>query len=196
MTSMLDTACVEQGFMTFGCPEGNTDPFRSSDVDGDYRVRCWVCGLPSRVPQDSSPTVNYILTDIRFGPNVVDGIVNEDGISSYNVYLCDVNGSRIQTEEVASVEAQGLTAACCTVDLYLVPIAAYIPPEAGGAVRFEIVPVVDIGPLPAGVFSASVVDWTGAVLTSHSWRQQLMLSEMGPATLMMVVALAFVTSPA
>jgi len=161
----------------FRCPIWNIDPMRRPDVEGEFRLRCQVCGLRQAQLQDMDTRAGYLLVDVTFGPNMLDGVVNEDDIFGYAVFLTDLAGNRLTTA-VAQVDPANKTAEfCCRENAYTARVATKFP-QGRSQVLLEIVPVTQVGPLPAGLLTNAVVDNTFRTAAAKAHRHA---SPGGPA---------------
>merc|ERR1712217_506239 len=128
---------------------------------GDWRMRCRICGVAPLNYEDVDARKGYVLLDIQFGPNYMDGNYFEDEIVSYALYLVDaISHERLLETPVTETERQARlppASACCLDTTYTVRIDIQLP-ENATEVAFEIVPVTSDGPLPVGTFTGSVAD--------------------------------------
>lgn len=159
----METPCVQQSALTFDCPWGNGDPLwnptlRNTTRDGGkphYRTRCRVCGIGIQL-NDSDPREGWIAGNISFGPNAVDGYVDENPITSYAVYFVDACGVPIG-EPVANVpKRSGVPDFCCLHDAYRVEVIQRVP---AGSDRLVILPLTSVGPLLVGELTDVITDW-------------------------------------
>lgn len=161
MAQPIVTHCLAPIRATFRCPIWNEDPNRRPDVEGEYRLKCQVCGVSPYRLIDLDTRTGYLLVDVQFGPNLLDGEVDEGGIINYAVFMTDTMGTRLSSQPVAMVEKgpemATETAFCCKDDAYTARIATQFPTTTD-KVLFEIVPVTSAGPLPAGRLTGMVMD--------------------------------------
>lgn len=187
---MLDTPCVGQIPVTFRCPIWNVDPRREPDVEGDFRLRCEVCGLARYPLRDLDSRKGHLLLDVQFGPNTFRGSIFEVGINGYAVFLTDLDGQRISEDPVAMVpahEEEEVNYYCCRDTAYTVRVATEFPSDAD-AVLLEVVPVTGAGPLPAGRLTGAVRDM-GVRAAVASARPRAVTPRAGCAILSATVAI-------
>jgi len=96
---------------------------------------------------DSRP--GYVSSVLRFGPNAVNGEVNERGILGYAAFMIDDCG-RTMGDPVAVVSRRASTyTLCCQHDVYSVPFTAVLPVNVTG-VAIMVLPNTTAGLLPIG----------------------------------------------
>lgn len=107
---------------------------------------------------DTDPRQGYIAGNITFGPNALDGYVDEDPIFSYSIYWVDSCGvphgnplARIPKRPRAN-----LSDVCCSSEVYKAEVRAKIPYDSE---RLVIVPVTSAGPLPVGELTDVIADY-------------------------------------
>lgn len=136
----------------------------------------------------------FILLDIQFGPNFMDGDYFEDDIKSYAVFMTDAaTGERLfdtPVTEVARQERLPPVTACCKDTTYTVRIDAALP-ENATEVAFEIVPITSVGPLPVGSFTGTVLDASFSTASALSRRSCTSLSVFSGVPLVLALALSF-----
>lgn len=160
---MKSTACVEQSILTFDCPYGNGDPLvtptlRNTTLHGGqplYRTRCRVCGIAVQL-NDTDPRPGYIAGNISFGPNALDGYVDEGPVTGYDVYFVDGCGLPIGLPVATVPKREGVVDYCCQADAYLAEVTARVPWNSD---RLVIVPVTSAGPLSVGELTDFISDW-------------------------------------
>mmetsp|Transcript_88141 Transcript_88141/g.273945 ORF Transcript_88141/g.273945 Transcript_88141/m.273945 type:complete len:158 (-) Transcript_88141:90-563(-) len=118
--------------------------------------------MQTRVLLDADRRPGFISTILRFGPNAVNGTINETGIVGYSVFLLDSCGRR-SGAPVASVAAQPQAPVqpCCQHDTYTVQFTAPLPIGYAGA-ALTVIPQTTAGLLPIGLVSEFVTDDTSA----------------------------------
>lgn len=104
---------------------------------------------------DTDPRPGWIAGNISFGPNAVDGYINEDPVESYAVYFVDSCGVLVGGAVASVPKRPGVPSYCCLNDAYVANIAARIP---SGSDRLVIVPMTSTGPLPVGELTALISD--------------------------------------
>lgn len=144
----------------FGCPVDNPSPLEPLVVKGQFSIRCRICGIASAAPSDLDERDGYISTEVRFGPNALDGIVDEADVLGYFVFMTDACGRKIGTA-VAAVQARSTPPAdagtCCQLDAYRLSFTARLPFNTS-SVALMVVPNTTAGLLPVGASTAPVVD--------------------------------------
>lgn len=117
-----------------------------------------MCGISTQL-NDTDPRAGYIAGNISFGPNALDGYVDEEPISAYNIYFVTACGEPIGHPDhpVAMVPKQsGVTDSCCRHDAYRAEVLQRVPT---GSDRLVIVPVTSSGPLLVGELTELISDW-------------------------------------
>jgi len=154
---------VEESTLTFECPFGNGDPLRSPTLRNTtlsgrrpaYRTRCRVCGIATQL-NDTDPRPGWIAGNISFGPNAVDGYVDEAPVISYAVYFVDGCGVPFGRAVASVPKRAGVPDYCCLNDAYIAEVVTRIP---AGSERLVIVPLTSAGPLLVGELTEIVADW-------------------------------------
>lgn len=160
MSATLSHPCVEQSSLVFLCPHGNGVDGEKEPIlqSGSFGVKCKVCGLPADAPIDTNAAPGEIAATVQFGPNTLDGVVDESGILSYSVFMVDECNKRIgdalATVEVVPGLPQG---GCCQSDAYTVAVAAQLPFNTTGA-SLMIVAETSAGLLSVGAVTGFVAD--------------------------------------
>lgn len=94
---------------------------------------------------------------LSFGPNALDGAVDEDLVTGYEVSFVDACGQKLGGAVATVPKRPNVTALCCIEDAYTVTIAARLPT---GAQRLAVAPVLaGAGPLPVGELSGVLADY-------------------------------------
>jgi len=94
---------------------------------------------------------------LSFGPNALDGAVDEDLVTGYEVSFVDACGQKLGGAVATVPKRPNVTALCCIEDAYTVTIAARLPT---GAQRLAVAPVAaGAGPLPVGELSDVIADF-------------------------------------
>lgn len=100
--------------------------------------------------------MGWVAGNISFGPNALDGYVDEGPISSYAVYFVDSCGA-VVGEAVANVpKRSGVIDTCCQSDAYRAEVIQRVPL---GSDRLVIVPLTSSGPLLVGELTEIISDW-------------------------------------
>merc|ERR1712048_614809 len=179
--------------LTVTCPGDNNDTSRPAIVTGMMQsVKCQVCSLKLTSPKDLDPKEKDIIGEVEFGPNILSGKFDEQGVQHYSIYLTDIIGQRL-SDALANVsvdrEVDRMQDGCCRSDAYSKRLATTLP-ENVTAFRLEVVPVLlpENGgkSMPAGPLTDVVVDWVDSVFVRSSHAQQLQLCQ----HLLLVVVLA------
>lgn len=144
----------------FACPVDNPSPAEPVLAEGQFSIRCRVCALASAAPSDSDEREGYISTELQFGPNSLDGAVDEAEVLGYSVFMTDDCGLRMGAA-VAAVQASSTppptAGGCCQPDVYRVSFTAQLPFNIS-SVAFMVVPNTSAGLLPVGPRTSPVVD--------------------------------------
>lgn len=155
--------CIEPGQIKFTCPAGNvvnSGPYLVSE----HAVRCRVCSVSAHVA-DENPAKDYFSGTIQWGPNMINGTVDETMIDRYYVLIvddCDV------VRSVAGMlpKRTGLRTGCCEADAYKLKVQVALPPKYH---RFSIMAVKDATPkfiVQGGLTSGPIIDSLGKSTTS------------------------------
>lgn len=100
--------------------------------------------------------MGWIAGNISFGPNAVDGYVDEDPVFSYAIYFVDACRVPIG-EPVATVPKRpGVPNYCCQDDSYRAEVIHRLP---AGSDRLVIVPLTSAGPLLVGKLTEIIIDY-------------------------------------
>lgn len=152
--------CIERGTVEFSCPAGNivnSEPYLVSTG----MMRCRACHISMHVA-DVDRRAGYFQGTIEWGPNMIDGIVNETLIDRYFVLIVD--SCNVVLSVVGMKPKRGdVPAACCLVDAYQLTFATQLPDNYD---RFTVMAVKDGSPsfiVQGGVSSARIVDSYTAV---------------------------------
>lgn len=118
---------------------------------------------------DFDPRRGYYSAEIMFGPNLLDGIVNETMLTSYLVLLVDSCGSFLKNVGQLLVKKNYNETSCCDTQRYSLKVEMKLPK---GADHFMI-HGVQKGPLPfyveGGVATRKIKDWSPVVATSFAY---------------------------
>lgn len=153
-----DHVCVTPSNLTFSCPKSNLVEREPQLESGNYSLRCRVCGMLDDRPLDTDPTEGRIVTTLFFGPNALEGSVDEDVVLGYSVYFAD-NCSRKIGETIAYVAKRGLPPTpCCQFDAYTVELDVPYP-ENETNVSLMVVPYTTVGDLTSGMTTFEIVDY-------------------------------------
>jgi hypothetical protein len=115
---------------------------------------------------DMDSRQGWIETTITWGPNSVDGKINElsIGILGYSVFATNECGEKIGND-LATVSALGIqsgTQPCCNTNMYEATVRSQLP---YGVTKqaFMVVPLTSIGALDVGWATSEIVDgvWVG-----------------------------------
>merc|ERR1712046_274635 len=90
-------------------------------------MRCRTCS--ATVTGDADPRRGYFAGEVWWGPNLLDGVVNETVITSYVVLLVDSCGSFLATVGQLNVR-QGSSTECCAADWYILRVEIQLPAAA------------------------------------------------------------------
>lgn len=187
--------CVERGRLAFDCPDvqANKDvvqnvslggvwssarlsmrhafgrPATVRTISGGFGVKCRVCGLAVQVLEDRDARAGQLDVLVEFGPNILGGVIAEQNIAGYGIYLVDNCHNRNNTmlafvpkAETApwpqGTEGFHVQDACdCPRGLYSARVAGHFPPNPA---RIMVAPVTDGGyALPVGVTSEVLIDY-------------------------------------
>lgn len=150
----------------FACPWDNPGPAEPLVAQGQFSVRCHVCGFLSDAPRDLDERDDHISAELQFGPNALNGAVDESEVLGYLVFLTDACGHKIGAA-VAAVQVQDTpttTDSCCQSDVYKVSFTAQLPFNTS-SVALMVVPNTTAGLLPVGASTSPVIDRRRPVTT-------------------------------
>jgi len=186
------------------------------NVNGDFDVRCGVCGVRHDLV-DGDPRPGFIqVSNLTWGPNVLDGKFNESIIQSYAVFQVDpdrsqtCNAGTLQhaadlnhvdlqyallvapKREAQATASDGMSASCsCQDDVYSLQVSWRLP-QGLSAVRLMISPVTTAGDvLPLGLTTGVIEDFV--VTTGPPGRASTTVE--GSLSMQVSNAAAFVTDP-
>jgi len=123
---------------------------------------------------DNDPKRNRIRASIRFGPNMVAGVMNEKGIEKYCIFLTDVYGFRLlDGDAVLNVtnEMHANNTDCCDPEAYEIEVETDTPTNYT-EFRFEVAPMVEGErfALANGMMTGVLEDWIDlAFMTSGAF---------------------------
>lgn len=138
-------------------------------------MKCRICGLATPNLRDHDSREGYIAVTLEFGPNILNGKVNESGIAGYRVYMVgpclDKIGQSLvyvnktehghQGEEVSDICG-------CPTWVYTAQVTGKLPDKSTAA-RLMITPVTTDGyELPMGMTSATLEDYYTTNSTTSS----------------------------
>lgn len=147
---------------------------RLEGVAGRFGVRCRVCGIaPGSGPggrlQDTDCRRGHLAVSLSFGPNVLDGVIDEEGIDGYAIFAvgsCETMALREiwLREPLVKVPISSVAAwmddCSCPVHTYTVHLEVDLAgtPLEGEAAQFAIAPITSAGVLPVAATTAPVDD--------------------------------------
>lgn len=139
---------------------------------GGFDVKCHVCGVGTMYPQDTDTRPGIISVRLEFGPNVLNGVVNENVIQGYRIYMasdCSVKLSNSLAYVSASnsfANGVSVNGVCgCPSSSYSVQVQAQLPAGVNEG-RLMIVPITSGGyELPMGRMTGLVQDNAGVTTT-------------------------------
>lgn len=105
---------------------------------------------------DTDPRQDVIAGNISFGPNAVDGYIDEDPVDAYAVYFVDSCLHPIGDAVARIPKRPGVPTYCCLNDAYLAEIEPTRIPD--GSDRLVIVPLTTAGPMLVGELTAVISD--------------------------------------
>eukprot|EP00929_Paragymnodinium_shiwhaense_P101616 TRINITY_DN6475_c0_g1_i1.p1 TRINITY_DN6475_c0_g1~~TRINITY_DN6475_c0_g1_i1.p1 ORF type:complete len:523 (+),score=81.24 TRINITY_DN6475_c0_g1_i1:74-1642(+) len=169
-TRTIDHACVEQSKLVFHCPLDNVDPNRQPDlVMGTFRTKCKVCGLEPSHFIDEDPRKRIVNMSFEFGPNSLEGIVDQSDIEEYHIYFADLCGNLLKvdsdnashTGEIVTLPVDNtLEAGCCTRGAYKVgPLKTRMPGDEANLTVMVIPKIAGVGLLSVGSIAGYVTDF-------------------------------------
>jgi hypothetical protein len=96
---------------------------------------------------DTDNRTGFIAGAISFGPNAVDGYIDEAPIDGYVVHFVD--GCFVPFgDALATVpKKEGVPTECCSNDAYTAEVSTHVPMGAAGII---ILPLTETGPLTVG----------------------------------------------
>jgi len=151
-------------------------------VTGGFGTKCAVCGYESANPADTDFRKGFIKSLISFGPNVLEGVVDEAVVSHYLVYFVSKKfekffaGAYLARVDALNIGYEGVIvdndfSQCeCPSNTYQAEVAFQLPEDADGA-RFMVVAVSSEGnEMPLGPVTGVVKDMILTVTTTTSTR--------------------------
>jgi len=161
-------------------------------LSGSFGIKCRVCGLNAQVLEDRDIRAGRLDVLVEFGPNVLGGVISEQNIAGYGIYLVDGCHRRnssmlafVPKAEVApwpqGMEGFRVDSKCnCPRASYSARVTGQFPPNP---VRIMVVPVTGEGyALPVGVTSEILIDYTVATYARLTGSFDLALSSPAAAT--------------
>lgn len=116
-----------------------------------------MCGLQANY-NDTDPRVGYISVLLSFGPNLMDGVVDERNVTGYKVFLADDCNKKIGDVLHHFNETMGAYGnGCCDASAYVAQVNAAIPAGSMYA-KLMVVPTTDIGDLTTGAITNAIQD--------------------------------------
>jgi len=115
--------------------------------------------LDTFVFEDLDGREGYITGSVSFGPNSINGIVDEEPITGYAVYLVDECGVQFGIPVASVAKRPGVPQGCCEHSAYTVQVNALAIPLDHGMLRLSVVPWTPAGPLPVGELTRNVFDY-------------------------------------
>jgi len=150
--------CVTPSNLTFYCPESNIYEREPIWEYGNNSIKCRICGMLDVQPMDTSPVDGHLTTTISFGPNALEGSVDENIVVGYAIYFAD-NCSRKLGKSLAYVVAKGYgLQPCCQYDAYTVDLDVDYPENVTN-VSLMIVPNTLVGELSVGFVTEQIEDY-------------------------------------
>jgi hypothetical protein len=193
-----DHKCIAQATFDFACLDLNDKKMLNPQllaVTGDSaanyggRVRCQVCDLQQQNFEDTVQEESLVgPITFEFGPNSLDGTVDELDIEEYEVWFADECGNLLGPQPVTSIPVQGreenkeamptLPQGCCTNNAYKIEIESAYLPKGYKNVSVVIVPfTTSVQRLTFGAVVGTVADayvsgwrWSGPARTSGATR--------------------------
>jgi len=143
------------------CPGGSASIAQHSKL----KVGCQVCGGITSQQGDIDSRVGRIEVEISWGPNILDGVVNEDVIKGYEIYAVTSCRERTGVALAKILPLQGTpstssiqTGKCCDTAMYKANVISQLPPGVTSQ-SFMVVPLTSIGPLDAGWVTPEIDDF-------------------------------------
>jgi len=124
---------------------------------------------------DTDPRLRLVDGNFSFGPNALNGTVNESGIANYQIWLADMCGRLIGKSPVAIVPRDlQLEPYCCSYGAYQVAFRLEMP-ENYSKMQLLIVPFTELGELlTVGSVAGTLKDYYNA--REAAWYGQKRLS--------------------
>lgn len=115
--------------LNFTCPADNNLFRPVTEIGIMPRMRCKVCGV-SAASADLDGRPGFYSGTVSFGPNQVDGMINETIIREYRVYYIDVHMQKSSMIAAFNRSVAESNTACCDTETYQfnlknVPVAEY-----------------------------------------------------------------------
>lgn len=137
------------------------------EVTGGFDVKCKVCGVdePSSL-KDLDKRAGYIKTNVKFGPNVLNGIVDESAIDGYRIYFVSSCSKKVSDDSTYVAKrnhgraGDSVDSVCqCATSTYRATVTGQLHEDVEEAPRLMIVPVLTGGTdLPMGVTTPAIED--------------------------------------
>jgi len=161
------------GYDADGRPKRNA---HLQSVVGGFDVKCKVCGLDNLNPVDTDGRVGHLRLTVQFGPNILNGVVDETGVLGYRIYLVSgcsakVGGPGSELAYVAKSNhnfgGTSVDGYCgCPTTVYQAQVEFQLPANLTDG-RLMIVPLLRGGiELPMGTISENVQDYTDPTITT------------------------------
>lgn len=159
MAQALDHVCVTPGNLTFSCPAYNTVEREPIFESGNVTLKCRVCGMLETNLTDVDPRDGVFKSILYFGPNALEGFVDENIVLGYYIFFAD-NCSRKIGQAVDYVEKSDVAypSSCCQYDAYAVEIDVELPQNFTN-VTLMVVPNTAAGELSVGMTTDPLVDF-------------------------------------
>lgn len=160
---------MTQSEFQFYCPASNKYVREPLLEKGDPPLKCRVCGFLDGQPNDVSPILGHLKVTLSWGPNALEGEIDEANITGYSVYFAD-NCSRKMGAPLAYVKALGILGGprCCLYDAYSVEIDTPFP-ENETVATLMVVPKTSVGELSVGLQTDPIVDlWVNETTTMRA----------------------------
>eukprot|EP00927_Polykrikos_kofoidii_P049406 TRINITY_DN4346_c0_g1_i1.p1 TRINITY_DN4346_c0_g1~~TRINITY_DN4346_c0_g1_i1.p1 ORF type:complete len:500 (-),score=51.33 TRINITY_DN4346_c0_g1_i1:75-1574(-) len=171
VTETINHPCVEEETVIFHCPADNIDPLREpdlvvSDKEANVsapRVRCRVCDLSPGTVSDTDPRSSKVAGIFTFGPNAVEGYVDQTDILEYHIVFVDRCGLILDEPILVLPVNVTLASGCCTPGAYTASFKGDVPVNHSGNLTLMVVPYTDsAGLLTAGQVAGDITDWFDA----------------------------------
>lgn len=148
---------MEESKLLFRCPLDNAARREPELVNGSHSIKCRICGMIYTALNDTDSRQGIISSVLRFGPNMLDDVVNETDIEGYAIFMVDDCG-RTMAEPLAILPKQDWAiSSCCQYDAYEFNFTTQLPSGMTG-MTLAIMPNTTAGLLLVGVKTDFIED--------------------------------------
>lgn len=157
--------------------DANGNQKRKPDVltmAGSFKTNCQVCGIYDVNPVDQDIREGYYDYELWFGPNIINGFMNETDMHGYRIYLVDDCNNKLQKMAYVSADRKNqghpVNSICdCKSAHYRAKFHFQNLPYSGitSEYRFSVIPVTyGWKELPYGMVTAPIQDYFTTTYTT------------------------------